>query len=37
MAKKGIIFLAIAVLCGFTPWFYWLNHIFGAIIEDILG
>lgn len=25
MAKKIIIFLAIAVLYGFTPWFSWLK------------
>ncbi len=47
MAKKRITFLAIAVLCGFTPWFSlphkalmamtWLNYVFLAIIEAILG
>lgn len=26
MAKKRIIFLAIAVLCGFTPWFSLLKQ-----------
>lgn len=30
MAKKRSIFLAIAVLCGFTPWFSWLNYVFLA-------
>lgn len=37
MAKKRIVFLAIAVLCGFTPWFSWLKPLFLTIIEDILG
>lgn len=37
MAKKRIIFLAIAVLYDFTPWFSWLKSLFLTIIEDILG
>ena len=47
MAKKRIIFLAIAVLCGFTPWFSlphkapkamtWLTHVFLTSFSDILG
>lgn len=30
MAKKRIIFLAIAVLCGFTPWISWLKQSAGG-------
>lgn len=37
MAKKRMIFLAIAVLCGFTPWFSWLNYVLLDIIEVFLG
>ncbi len=28
MVKQNIICLAIGVLCGFTPWFSWLNSDF---------
>lgn len=37
MAEKRIIFLAIAILCGFTPWFSWLNYVFLDSLSDILG
>lgn len=34
MAKKNFIFLAIAVLSRFTPWFSWLNSItFAEVCE----
>lgn len=37
MAKKRIIFLAIAVLCSFTPWFSWLNYFFFVKYYNIFG
>lgn len=37
MAKKIFIFLAIAVLSRFTPWFSWLNSVFLAKNICFLG